>query len=97
MYDTSDGERFLNVFRTIVKNKGMDDTSLYDEYMVQENDWFDLISFRYYEVSNLWWVVAILNDVTNPFESLEEGTSLKILKNQYLFMVYDSIYEIESL
>lgn len=97
IYDTSDRERFINVFRSVSKREDVQESFMFEEFIVQEDDWLDLISARYYGTPNLWWLVAILNDITNPFECLDEGTSVKLLKNMYLFMIYDSLYEIGML
>lgn len=97
VYETSDRERFLNIFRSVTRIQGQTDYFLFEEYVTNEEDWFDLISYRFYGTPNLWWVVAVMNDVVNPFEYLDVGISIQVLKSDYLFLIYDSLHELEKL
>lgn len=38
----------------------------------------DLISSTIYGTVNLWWIIAIVNDISNPFEEAESGKMLRI-------------------
>lgn len=97
LYDTSDKERFLDIFRSYIRDTDLDDYSLYLEHIIQEEDWLDLISYKYYGTPYLWWLVATVNGITNPYEALEPGLSVRVLRKEYLFLAYDSLYEIERL
>lgn len=59
--------------------KGIDTTSE-DSYFVvtkREEGRFDIISNDYYNTPRFWWVIAIANNIIDPFE-LEIGTRLRI-------------------
>jgi len=48
-------------------------------YTVEEHlkNRLDLISYKYYNTAELWWVIAEANDINDPF-AIEIGTYLRI-------------------
>lgn len=38
----------------------------------------DLISFKVYGVVDFWWVICLVNDISNPLVDIELGQILKI-------------------
>lgn len=48
-------------------------------HVVTEADYIriDLIAWKYYQDVSLWWVIADVNDITNPLE-LQIGMTLRI-------------------
>ncbi len=97
--DTEFKEKFLNIFRSYssVAENVYNDESIFEYYTVQEDDWLDNISAKFYRTPFLWWVVAIFNEIVNPFEYLEEGRVIRVLKYNTLYTIFDDINEIESL
>ncbi len=96
--DTTDRTIFLDIFRSyVISSDAVNNESLFDYYVVQDDDWFDNISFKHYNTPYLWWVVALFNNINNPYESLEEGQVLKILKYNNLYKIFDDFSEIEGL
>lgn len=96
--DTEDKTIFLNLFRSYtVSSSVYNNESLFDYYTIQYDDWLDNISNIHYRTPYLWWVIAIFNDITNPFEELNEGDVLRVLKYNNLYSIFDNITEIESL
>lgn len=78
---SDDGEYFLNIFKPYSVNQQIiTDILYYDTYETDDIDWFDYISFKIYATPQLWWVVCLTNDILNPFEELEPGKNLKVLK-----------------
>jgi hypothetical protein len=91
-------EYFLNIFRTYIINENVQNSILYYlTYEVSDTDWLDSISQQYYDTPYLWWVVALMNNINNPFEELLPGTNLKILKQEYLYQLLKEIGIIASL
>lgn len=90
-----DYTKFLNVFRSysVINNT----TDIFTYYVVTNDEWFDSIAYKFYKNSKLWWAVAVANGVINPFEFLNEGDTIKVIKNQYLFIIFDDMTEIERL
>lgn len=96
--EDEDRTQFLNVFRSyVVSNDIKNQDMLFQYYQVELNDWLDLISNKFYQTPYLWWVVAIFNDILNPFEDLEEGMILKVLRYDYVYLIFDDIVRISSL
>jgi len=38
----------------------------------------DLISYKVYGTASFWWIILLVNEISNPFTDLEEGKILKI-------------------
>ena len=90
--------RFSNVFRSYTISSDIQNNSfMFEYYNIDDIDFLDNISAKYYGTPTLWWVIASFNNITNPFEALEPGTSLKILRSDYLYVVFDDLNEIGDL
>jgi len=98
LQDIKDDEKFMNIFRSYKLNKTVTTSIVYYElYEVDNEDWWDNISYKFYGTPNLWWIVALMNDVVNPFEELIVGDTIKILKESYLYNLYRDIERIAGL
>jgi len=87
--------RFFNIFRAFTFNEQiLFDSSYYTTYEVNNDDWWDNISQRFYRTPNLWWAIAELNGVVSPFEELEAGDNIKILRPEYLYVLMRDIERI---
>lgn len=83
-----DKTKFLNIFKFFtIDDNVKNNTSMYYVYEVEHNEWFEYIAHKVYGNVYLWWIVALMNDIINPFEELEPGTLLKILKKEYITQV----------
>jgi hypothetical protein len=74
-----------------------DDAVFYDSYEVGEEEWWDNISYYHYETPGFWWVVALMNNIQNPFEELEPGSNIKILRGEYLYQLIKEMEAIQGL
>lgn len=98
LMEEQDGTRFMNIFRSYVINEdAFQDTIFFDTYEVDASDWWDTISYKQYGTPHLWWVICLMNDVKNPFEELDEGTNIKILKRSYMYTVFKEMESIGDL
>ncbi len=94
----TDGTKYMNIWRSYELNSAVTDESVYYiSYEVSDDDWWDNISYYYYETPFLWWIIALMNDVQNPFEELEAGTNIKILREEYLYQLIKEIENIQEL
>lgn len=90
--DREDNEKFLNIWRAFtLSNEAENKLVYYDLHEISEGDWWDNISVKYYDTPSLWWTIAIINKLENPFESLIPGNFLKILKQEYLYQLLKEI------
>lgn len=92
-----DNEKILNIFKSYSITDDFTASVYFDYYEIQFNDWLDNISYDFYETPNLWWIIAIINNIVNPFEELEIGNRLKILKQDYVYQVLKEIRNIGGL
>lgn len=65
----------------------LDDSSPYVIHTIVEGDTFDSLALKYYNNPTFFWVICSFNHVSNPFENLVVGETLKIPSMNSL--VYD--------
>lgn len=90
-----DDDIFLNVFKSyIISNDILNKDELFEIYVAEAEDWWDNISYKYYKTASLWWLVAMVNGVNNPFEDMYEGRSIKVLKRNHLYQIFKDMKDI---
>ena len=91
MYKQMGGEHFYyNILKKIEFPDDVD-KSFYDIYYAKPNDAWTLISFRKYKRIDLWWLIALFNDVIDTFTPPIPGLALKIPKPKYVRTILDSL------
>jgi hypothetical protein len=50
-----------------------------------------MISFRAYRTIELWWLLCLINKIYNPLLFPASGTTLKVLRPQYLPELFNEI------
>lgn len=94
----TNNDKFMNIFRSFSLNDSiLADAVTFDTYEVSNDEWWENISYEYYGTPDLWWVIALMNNVVNPFEELEEGDNIKLLREQYLYVLFSDIEGIADL
>ena len=90
VYQNDDGSYFYNLLANInvfpAKN-----TSVEDTYVTKGNDTWYLISYNYYNTMDLWWLVCEYNQIRDATTLPEVGTTLKLLKSQYVWPVIQQL------
>ena len=87
--------KFMNIFRSYIINDAVfTETDFYNTYEVSNGEFWDNISWNIYETPYLWWVLAILNNTVNPFEELEDGQILKVLRPDYIYTLVKDLERI---
>jgi len=80
--------KFLNIFRSYIGNENIfSDIAFFDTYEVSNGEYWDNVSYNLYETPYLWWVIALLNNTVNPFEELEDGDLLNVLREEYVYQL----------
>ena len=98
LLDTDRETHFMNIFNSVTINEdAQTDILAFDTYEVSEGEFWDNISYQVYGTPFLWWVIALMNDVSNPFEELEAGTNIKVLKIQNLSILFSDMDRISEL
>lgn len=70
-----DKVEFLESWRDIEIPTNEDDN--FHEVLTRDENRIDLIAYQYYQNTSLWWVIAITNELKNPFD-LDIGTILRV-------------------
>ena len=80
--------KFLNIFRSYIANENIfSDISFFETYEVSNGEYWDNVSYNLYKTPFLWWVIALLNNISNPFEELEDGDQLNVLREEYIYQL----------
>ena len=78
--------KFMNIFRVARLNTDILQSVLFfDTYEVSSDEFWDNISWEIYKIPQLWWIIGLMNNTVNPFEELDPGELLTILKEQYVY------------
>jgi len=58
----------------------------YSRYTITKNDIgrIDLIAWKFYEEVSWWWVIALVNHITNPLTDLKIGDVLLIPRKDFV-------------
>jgi hypothetical protein len=99
LYDKETNTYFLNIFRNYKMNPSMNKNyfNFYQTLEVEDIDWFDEIAFDLYGNSYLWWIVPLANDIINPFEGIEPGKLISVMRKEHLYQLLKEIKSIASL
>lgn len=98
LQDTEYNTYFMNIFRDYkIADYAKGNNVYFDLYTCEDEDWWDNISFKHYNTERLWWLVCEMNDIVNPFEEIDEGLQVKVLKEDYLYNVFKAISTIAQL
>ena len=99
MTDIDNRTNFMNIFRSFDLNNDVTaDILFFTSYEVGDEDiWWDNISYKLYGTPKLWWIVALMNNIHNPFEDIEPGDNIKVLRDEYVYRLLKDIEELGSL
>jgi nucleoid-associated protein YgaU len=88
--DSSNNFKYYNILRSInlIPSTG---TDAEESYTVKYNDTWLLISYKYYNTMDLWWLVCAYNQIKNPTKMPEPGTLIKLLKPSFVGMVIEEL------
>lgn len=91
-------EKFLNIFRSYeVSDSVTDNEEYFDIHLVEADDWWENIAYKYYGTAKLWWVIPLMNQTLNPFEALGPGDRIKVLKKKYVYILLKDVENIAEL
>jgi hypothetical protein len=81
--DNLTNESCMNIFRSLLVDEI--DPVYFLSHEVDYSEWWDTISYKYYQTAQLWWLTPEINKIENPFEAPEEGTIIKVLLKDYIY------------
>jgi hypothetical protein len=89
IYDNN-GYKFYNLLKNISIIPA-NNTSVEEVYNIAYNDTWHLISYKYYNTMDLWWLVCAYNQIINPVKMPEQGTQIKLLKASYVSTIISEL------
>ena len=81
VYTDGDNRYYYNILQTIVFPDNLLD-SFFDYYTIAPQDSWTYISYKNYGTMNLWWLIALSNNIMNPLTPLNSGDILKVPKKE---------------
>jgi len=90
VYSDNDGNYFYNLLRNINIFPAQD-SSVEDPYIIQPTDTWYYISYKYYNTVDLWWLICEYNQIKDPTKMPELGSTIKLLKSQYVSAVLSQL------
>ena len=88
---------FNNIFKSIEMSDITKNNNYFDLYITEMDDWWDNISNKFYGTSSLWYLICVMNNIINPYEEINDGQQVKVLKKEYLYVVFKDIKRISRL
>jgi len=97
LLDNDRQTKFMNIFRSYIINEdSLTNISFFNTYKVANGENWDNVSYNIYKNPHLWWIIALLNNIVNPFEELEDGQLLSVLREEYVYSLVKDLEKIAS-
>jgi len=95
--DDNTKKKFWNIFKAYSIQEGIDESVIYELYIIDNDDWWENIAYKFYRDVTVWWTIPLINNIVNPFEIPDPGEKIYILKPAYLNQLLDEVYVIGDL
>ena len=95
IYESDDGLRFFNILKNLSIFPA-NNSDIEEEYIITAQDTYYSISYHYYNTLNLWWLICLYNQVSNPLLPLKPENKLKLLKSEYVGLVLSELMKQNS-
>lgn len=92
---TRDNYYFFNIIKTVKFPENLNPELYYTKIITGKKP-YTAISFEFYGTQNLWWLILLSNNITNPVDVITPGTRLKIIKREYINDVIQSIKNLNN-
>lgn len=90
IYETGDKDFFYYNILKKIKIPDDVDNNLFSAVSYNNALPITTLSYKIYGTTYLWWLIMIVNNITNPAK-IAGGTRIKFIKKQYLKPIIDSI------
>lgn len=92
---TNNNYYFYNIIKTIKFPENLA-INLYYKKTITGKTPYTKISYDAYGTQNLWWLIILVNNITNPVNVITPGTVLKIIKPEFLDNIIDNIKNLNN-
>jgi hypothetical protein len=83
---------FYNILTKVSIPKDLDST-VYEYYRIDSEIPLTTLSYRLYNTQHLWWLILATNNIKNPVKLITGGSVLKVIKKDYLDIIFNAIKE----
>ena len=91
LYNTGEKNFFYYNITKKISIPGDIDERLFYHVILPKGTPLTTLSYNAYGTIDLWWVILVLNNITNPIKDLPDGKKVRLLKPQYIEQILDSI------
>ena len=91
-FNTSNNDNY--VFYNILSKVNIPndlDPIVYQLYRIESQIALTTLSHKLYGSQHLWWLIMVVNNLKNPVKLIESGSVLKIIKSEYLDLIFDAL------
>ncbi len=81
---------YYNIIKKFVIPDNLDERLFYNVTLPNGTP-LTTFSYNLYGTIDLWWLILIINNITNPIKDLPVGKKLRLLKPQFIEQILDSI------
>jgi hypothetical protein len=92
---TNNNYFFYNIIKTIKFPEELD-SSIFDYKIINQKLPYTAVSYNVYGTQNLWWLILLSNNITNPVDVITPGTRLKIIKSKFVKDIINTIIELNN-
>jgi hypothetical protein len=90
-------EYVYNIFRPYIVREDIFNDKNFDIITLSTCNWWENIAYSYYYDAKLWWVLAITNKITNPFEEISDGDKVYELKRNFISVLKADVEKVRHL
>jgi hypothetical protein len=88
----------INIFKTVdINDYVKNHNDFFIIHTAEDDEWWDNVSYKYYDTPSLWYIICIMNNILNPYEEIEKGQLIKVIKKIYLYNILKDIKNISEL
>jgi hypothetical protein len=73
-----------NILRKVSIPDSTLDNRFFNYINVQTSTPWTTVSFKAYGTIKLWWLICVVNGITNPVYNAQPGLPIRVLKTQYI-------------
>lgn len=89
--DSMDGNfLYYNLLNSVYFPKNLPANTFYTIEINKRLPW-TAISYNEYRTIDLWWLIVLVNNIYNPIFYPSPGSTLKIIKPEYIKLIFDEI------
>lgn len=83
MYTTNNNQYYYNLLKSLYIDNDIDPRKIYYMPVKSSLPW-STISYNAYGTIELWWLIALVNQIYNPIINPTVGTVLKVVRPEYI-------------